>query len=136
MKKLVLDTNAITDLFRGDTAVLESIERADIAFLSVFVLGELLAGFLQGSRKKANRALLEKYMAAPKTTMLHGTEETAELYGHLKKVLKAAGTPIPTTDVWIAAHAMETGSILITYDRHFACIPGLRVWDGLQDALA
>lgn len=34
-------------------------------------------------------------------------------------------TPIPTNDVWIAAHAMETGSDLISFDRHFAHVPGL-----------
>jgi predicted nucleic acid-binding protein len=27
-----------------------------------------------------------------------------------------------------AAHAIETGSVLITYDAHFAKLPGLRLW--------
>ncbi len=39
-----------------------------------------------------------------------------------------AGTPIPINDVWIASHAMETGSVVITYDKHFNLVPGLRVW--------
>jgi tRNA(fMet)-specific endonuclease VapC len=34
----------------------------------------------------------------------------------------------PINDVWIAAHGLETGSILVTYDDHFAVIPGLRLW--------
>jgi tRNA(fMet)-specific endonuclease VapC len=41
--------------------------------------------------------------------------------------LTLQGTPIPTNDVWIAAAAMETGSRLVTYDPHFAHIPGLIV---------
>ncbi|MCX5901116.1 MAG: PIN domain-containing protein [Proteobacteria bacterium] len=35
-------------------------------------------------------------------------------------------------DVWIAAHAAETGAVLITYDEHFTRVPGLRVWDRLK----
>jgi predicted nucleic acid-binding protein len=42
--------------------------------------------------------------------------------------LRKSGKPIPINDVWIAAHGLETGSILVTYDDHFAVIPGLRLW--------
>lgn len=134
MKSVILDTNAMTGFFRGDKAVLGAIERIDTVYLSIFVMGELLAGFAGGSRERENRGLLAKFLAAPKTAVLHGTEETAEFFAHLKKALKAAGTPLPTTDLWIAAHAMETGSVLVTYDRHFTLVPGLRLWDGLHPA--
>jgi predicted nucleic acid-binding protein len=40
-----------------------------------------------------------------------------------------AGAPIPVNDVWIAAHALETGSILVSFDAHFSRVPGLRLWD-------
>ncbi|MFZ4394941.1 MAG: hypothetical protein ACOYOU_04860 [Kiritimatiellia bacterium] len=30
-------------------------------------------------------------------------------------------------DLWIAAHTMECGAVLITFDQHFHDIPGLRV---------
>jgi tRNA(fMet)-specific endonuclease VapC len=39
---------------------------------------------------------------------------------------------IPINDIWIAAHTVETGSKLITYDPHFRHIPGLRIWEELQ----
>jgi len=42
--------------------------------------------------------------------------------------LRKSGKPIPINDVWIVAHGLETGSILVTYDDHFAMIPGLRLW--------
>jgi len=51
-----------------------------------------------------------------------------ETAGHLKDNLRKLGTPIPINDVWIAAHALETGSVLVTYDDHFSRIPGLRLW--------
>ncbi len=37
--------------------------------------------------------------------------------------------PTPLNDVWIAAQALETASVLMTYDAHFAAVPGLRLWD-------
>jgi tRNA(fMet)-specific endonuclease VapC len=39
--------------------------------------------------------------------------------------LKRKGTPIPTNDIWIAAHAMETGADLISFDEHFRYVSGL-----------
>jgi predicted nucleic acid-binding protein len=49
----------------------------------------------------------------------------------IKSSLKKAGQPLPLNDVWIAAHALETGSVLVTYDSHFSDVPGLRTWEGL-----
>ena len=57
-----------------------------------------------------------------------------KIFGKLKNDLKLAGTPLPINDVWIASHAMETGSVIVTYDRHFFRIPGVRVWQGLSIA--
>ena len=39
--------------------------------------------------------------------------------------LRAKGLPIPSNDIWIAAHTMETGADLVSYDRHFDHIDGL-----------
>ena len=50
-------------------------------------------------------------------------------YAEIFTSLKAAGTPLPINDVWIAAHALETGSVVVTYDTHFKSIPGLRLWE-------
>jgi tRNA(fMet)-specific endonuclease VapC len=60
---------------------------------------------------------------------LNATSETAEIFGSLKNALRKAGTPLPINDVWIAAHGIETGSIIVTYDQHFRKILGIRLWD-------
>lgn len=49
-------------------------------------------------------------------------------YASVKQSLKQAGTPIPTNDVWICAHALEVGAVVITADPHFSDAPGGRVW--------
>jgi tRNA(fMet)-specific endonuclease VapC len=53
--------------------------------------------------------------------------ETAERYAEIRHELKAAGTPIPTNDLWIAALARHHRMRLVTQDRHFRAIRGLRI---------
>ena len=130
MNTLVLDTNAYNRYIAGDLAILEAIRQTDVVYLSIFVLGELLYGFKRGTREKENRILLRKFLGGPKSRILEGSEATSEHFGSLKAHLKKVGTPIPLNDVWIAAHALETGSLLVTFDSHFQRIPGLRIWTG------
>ena len=128
MKKIVLDTNGYTAFLAGDERVLAALAGAEIVFLSVFVLGELFAGFKGGSREAANRELLERFLRKPTVQVLNATAETASVFGQLKAALKKAGTPLPINDVWIAAHAVETGATLVSYDNHFEKIIGLKIW--------
>lgn len=53
--------------------------------------------------------------------------ETAERYSEIRHELKAAGTPIPTNDLWIAALARHHRIPLVTRDGHFRAVRGLRI---------
>lgn len=129
MRKIVLDTCAYTRLLVGEEDVLDAISAAETVYISVFVLGELYAGFTGGSRERENKAFLQRFLLKPTVKILNATSETAEIFGLVKSNLKKAGKPLPINDVWIAAHAIETGSVVITVDAHFAVVPGLRLWD-------
>ncbi len=128
MSRVLLDTNAYVRLLAGDPRVLEVLAEADCVHFSVFVLGELLAGFRGGSRFAENRETLKTFLAKPTVAFLGAGMETAEIFGQVKDALRKAGTPIPINDVWIAAQTLETGSVLISYDDHFHRVPGLRFW--------
>jgi tRNA(fMet)-specific endonuclease VapC len=129
MKKIVLDTNAYTRLLTGDEDVLDVIGTAETVYMSIFVLGELFAGFAGGTKERGNRDTLNRFLLKPSVKILNATSETAEVFGMVKRDLKKADTPLPINDVWIAAHAIETGSTLVTYDGHFKKIAGIRRWD-------
>ena len=129
MKKIVLDTNAYTRLLAGEADVLDVIGTAETVYMSIFVLGELYAGFAGGTKERENKATLNRFLFKPSVKILNATAETAEVFGVVKQDLKKAGTPFPINDVWIAAHALETGSTLVTYDGHFKKIAGIRRWD-------
>lgn len=131
VKKILLDTNAYTRYLAGEKKVLHVLGRAEIVYMSVIVLGELFAGFKGGSRNSENKVLLDEFLHKPTVKILSITLETSEVFGQIKNTLKTAGTPLPINDIWIASNAVETGSVVITYDTHFEKIMGMRVWDEL-----
>ena len=129
MKRILLDTNAYVRFLRGDEKVMAYLAQADTVYMSVFVLGDLFAGFKAGGKERNNKQILERFLLKPTVTVLEATIETADIFGLIMASLRKSGNLIPVNDVWIAAHALETGSILLTYDDHFTVIPGLRLWD-------
>ena len=129
MKTIIVDTNAYTRLLTGEEDVLDVIGTAETVYMSIFVLGELYAGFSGGTKERENKDTLYRFLRKPSVKILNATSETAEIFSMVKQELKKAGTPLPINDVWIAAHALETGSILVTYDEHFKKIAGIRRWD-------
>jgi len=129
MKSILLDTNAYTRLLTGEEDVLDVIGTAETVYMSIFVLGELYAGFAGGTKERGNKDTLNRFLRKPSVKILNATSETAEVFGMVKQDLKKAGTPLPINDVWIAAHTLETGSTLVTYDGHFKKIAGIRRWD-------
>ncbi len=99
-------------------------------FMSVVVLGELFAGFKGGNRERDNLRKLDEFLRRSPVRTLEVTRGTAEVFGEIKTQLKLGGKPIPLNDVWIAAHAIESGAWLVTYDRHFHNVAGILLWDG------
>jgi tRNA(fMet)-specific endonuclease VapC len=133
MKKILIDTNAYSRLLSGDKDVLAYLSRAGTVFMSVFVIGELYSGFRGGKKEIENKSILKRFLEKPSVETLNATRDTAEIFALIKHELTQSGTPIPVNDVWIAAHALETGSLVITYDRHFLNIKGLRIWDEISE---
>lgn len=123
--KILLDTNAYSALMRGHDEVAVRVRRAEHVVLSAVVAGELLLGFRVGSRLKKNMAELEAFLDNPYVSLAPVTLTTADRFARIAAALRAKGKPIPTNDVWIAAHAMETGAELLSFDAHFGAIDGL-----------
>jgi tRNA(fMet)-specific endonuclease VapC len=130
--KVLLDTNAYSALMRGQSSVSDRVRRSERVFLSTVVAGELLFGFRNGSRYTQNARQLEVFLQNPYVAFLPVSWTTADRFSRIALQLKQKGTPIPTNDIWIAAHAMETGADLISFDEHFKQIDGL-VWIGPQE---
>lgn len=122
---ILLDTNAYTALLRGHPEVASRVRLASRVLFSMVVIGELLAGFRHGSRRRENLRVLDDFLRNPHFDAVPVTRASAERFALVWSGLRAKGKPIPTNDVWIAAHAMETGAELISFDRHFEEVDGL-----------
>jgi tRNA(fMet)-specific endonuclease VapC len=123
--RVALDTNRLTDLFRGDTKLAALLEICDEVWVPLFALAEIKAGFLGGTKEHRNEALLQMFLAEETVDILLPDRETAEQYARLFVQMKRAGTPVPDTDLWIAALVLEHDLTLITRDQHFERIPQL-----------
>jgi len=121
--RVALDTNRITDLFRGDLDLAEQLGTAEEVWIPLFALGEIKAGFLGGTQQRRNESLLNRLLAKSTVGVLLPGRETAEHYARIFVQLKRAGTPVPDNDLWIAALVLEHDLVLITRDRHFERIP-------------
>ncbi|MDE0420016.1 MAG: type II toxin-antitoxin system VapC family toxin [Gammaproteobacteria bacterium] len=123
--KILLDSNAYSLFKRGHPHVAELIRSSREVLVPIVVVGELLYGFRYGSRLEDNARELRLFLGNSRVGVVATTMTTADRYARIASALRAKGRPIPTNDIWIAAHAMETGADLISSDRHFAAVDGL-----------
>ena len=123
--RVLLDTNAYSQLMRGREEVTAIVRRADEVLLSAVVAGESLYGFRRGSQFDRNVAEFRSFLDRPYVSFVDVGPVTADRYGRIAAALRAKGRPIPTNDIWIAAHAMETGADLVSADGHFAHVDGI-----------
>ena len=121
--RLLLDTSFVVDLFHGDAAAQRRTAGAEEVFLAAIALGELYYGAERSNRRSEVLAQVEILAAA--VTLLPCDVETARTYGAIKQRLRSKGKPLPENDIWIAAHAMESGADLLSFDRHFGQVDGI-----------
>ena len=103
------------------------VRRAEEVMFSAVVVGELMYGFRRGTHFERNAADLRSFLDSPYSSFVEVGPVTADRYSRIAAALRAKGRPIPTNDVWIAAHAMETGADLVSADGHFEHVDGI-VW--------
>ena len=126
---LVLDTNAYSGMMRGDTQFSNPVRSADRLIVPATVIGELLYGFRLGNRYRENREQLDQFLRSPFVDFKTVDRTVCERYALLMEQLRKKGRPIPSNDVWIAAHTLAEGAELLTKDEHFSEIDGLSVYE-------
>jgi tRNA(fMet)-specific endonuclease VapC len=121
---MILDTNALSAAADDDPAIIALLSRADQVAIPVIALGEYRYGIAQ-SRHRASYAkwlngLLHDCL------VLEANEPTTHYYAEIVLELKQKGKPIPTNDIWIAALCRQHSLPLLSRDRHFDLVPGLK----------
>jgi len=119
VSRVLLDTSAYSAFKAGNAEAAAVLGEADEIYVNAIVLGELLAGFVRGTRGDANHRELSEFLDSPRVNLIEIDEQTAERYAAVYSGLRKAGALIPTNDLWIAASAMQHGFRLLTADAHF-----------------
>jgi tRNA(fMet)-specific endonuclease VapC len=121
--KLVLDTNIYSGLAEGLPVVVEAVaEQGDFILMPAIVIGELIYGFMKGSRREFNERKLRQFISRLKVRIIEVDEDVARKYALIYAALLKKGRKIPINDVWIASCCMQAGGTLLTMDRHFEAI--------------
>ena len=128
MTRYMLDTNIVSDLIRSPQGkAARRIARVGEATVctSIIVAAELRYGCAKSGSPtlcKAVEDLLGEIAVLP-------FEPPADAeYGAIRAQLEAAGTPIGSNDLLIAAHACATGSTIVTANAdEFKRVRGLKV---------
>ena len=122
MSRYCLDTVAYSHFKRGEPQITTLLDQAEWIGVPAIVIGELCAGFSQGSRNLKNLAELNEFLSMAIVEILPVDRRVAEIFGEIIAELRRNGTPIPTNDIWIGATCACAGATLLTWDAHFRSI--------------
>ncbi len=131
--KIVLDTNAVSALMKGDPVVMEKLKQRSKGEVSVPqpVLAEIAYGIERLPKSKRKEALQERFdLVRSELARSLWSDEVSESFGRIKALLEKKGQRIEDFDAAIAAHALATGAVLVTANLdHMTRVPGLTVED-------
>jgi tRNA(fMet)-specific endonuclease VapC len=128
--RYLLDTNTVSYVIKGNFPhVREHLLRIPIneVGISVITEAELRFGVARLPQAASIGVAVEEFLF--RVDVLTWDSAAARHYARLRALLEENGEPIGNLDLMIAAHALATGTILVTNDRVFRRIKGLRVED-------
>jgi tRNA(fMet)-specific endonuclease VapC len=134
--RYLLDTNIISDLFRNPGGSIDRALRAregqEIG-TSLIVKGEILFGLKKNNNLRGLRHL-ELLLDSIQVWPLE--EPTEGEYAALRAQMERDGDQVGANDLWIAAQALAIDAIVVSDDRAFQRMAGLKVENWLRDTAA
>ncbi|TWG79496.1 tRNA(fMet)-specific endonuclease VapC [Cupriavidus gilardii J11] len=129
MTRYMLDTNIVSHLLRGHPAVLARVTAAPMVdlCLSAITGAELMYGLAK--RPTAARLARAVDELLRRIEVLPWAPSVMAGYGEIRATLESQGQPMGALDLLIAAHALDSGAVLVTNDQAFHRVPGLVVED-------
>lgn len=124
---LMLDTNAVTAIIKDRAKTLSANLNERPSCISVITEAELRFGLARRAVNIELRRIVENYLTS--VDILPWTSASAQRYGLLRAELDALGKPLAPMDLLIASHAMAEDCTLVSADRAFTQVPGLRLLD-------
>jgi tRNA(fMet)-specific endonuclease VapC len=128
--RYLLDTNTVSYVIRGNfPRVRERLLKTAMAEVGISVVteAELLFGVARKPEAAKLKMAVEEFLL--RVEILPWTSETARQYAQIRAYLEHAGEPIGNMDLMIAAQALTAEALLVTSDRVFRRVKGLKIED-------
>ena len=133
MTRYMLDTNTVSHFIREHPAVVRRVLAVPMAAVCISSIteGELLFGLARRPEAKRLHTAVREFLR--RVDVLPWDSEVAERYGTARAALERQGKTLGPLDLLIASHGLHAGAVLVTNDRAFAQVDGLRVEDWMAD---
>lgn len=126
----LLDTNIASFLAKGTSPALvhraRSVQRTELV-ISTITEAEMRFGFERLPPEAKLRVTIPEFLESMESAPWDSF--CAQRYGPLAAAQQKSGKPLSIADTMIAAHALALGLTLVTNDKAFSHIKGLRVED-------
>lgn len=130
MARYLLDTNTASYAIKGNVPrVRERLLRIPVSDVAISVIteAELRFGVLRRPDAKRLNVVVEEFLRFAEVKPWDS--DAALRYAELRTALEHEGRPMGNLDMMIAAHALALGTVLVTNDRVFRRVKGLKVED-------
>jgi tRNA(fMet)-specific endonuclease VapC len=130
MVRYLLDTNTASYAIKGNAVrVREQLLKMPMAEVGISVIteAELRFGVVRLPAAIRLRDLVEEFLL--RVEVLPWDSSAAQQYANIRAILERSGKPMGNMDMLIAAHALAAAAVLVTHDRVFRRVKGLKIED-------
>ena len=128
--RYLLDTNTVSYSIKGNFPLVRerllSIPLSEVG-ISVVTEAELRFGVARLPQAAKLGMVVEEFLL--RVEVLAWDSAAAQQYARLRAALETNGEPMGNLDLMIAAQALASGAILVTNDRVFRRVKGLKIED-------
>ena len=121
---MIVDTNALSAIADERDQIRELLGRATGIAVPVIAIGEYRSGIARSRNFLRYQQWLDEFILASRVLVID--EFTTRSYAEISLELRKMGKPIPTNDIWIAALCRQHELPLLSRDRHFDTVRGIR----------
>jgi predicted nucleic acid-binding protein len=120
---LILDTNALSAWADKDDQLERRLPAPHLLAIPVIVVGEYRYGLMRSRYRERYEAWFEQVTRVVR--ILEVTFATTTSYANVRMMLHRKGNPIPASDAWISALALQHSMPVVSRDTHFDNVDGL-----------
>lgn len=129
MIRYMLDTNTVSHLLKGHSAVTRRLLTVPMASLCISAIteGELLFGLAKRPEAKQLHVAVREFLK--RVDVLPWDSVAAEHYGIVRANMAGQGKVLSPLDLLIATHALSVDAVLVTNDQAISQMPNLHLED-------